>query len=110
VELAAQILIGAYLATNGLRVLSYVPQIVRVYKDKAGAQAISLSTWSFWTVSNLTTALYAAAILNDPFLSTVSAGNTACCGLVVAMVVAKRRGTPATCRSTAQVSGSGAAN
>ena len=34
-SLATELLIGVYLATNGLRVLSYVPQIVRVFKDKA---------------------------------------------------------------------------
>lgn len=108
-SLATQLLIGIYLVTNGLRVLSYVPQIVRVYKDKAGAQAISLGTWSFWTFSNLTTAAYALAILQDPFLLVVFGGNTACCGLLVGMVLAKRR-SPTTGESTARIAGSGAAS
>jgi hypothetical protein len=109
-SLATQMLIGLYLATNGLRVLSYVPQLVQVYKDKTGAQAISLGTWSFWTFSNLTTAAYALAVLQDPFLLIVFVGNTACCGLLVAMVLAKRRSRAATCASTARIAGSGAAS
>ena len=109
-SLATQLLIAIYLATNGLRVLSYVPQIVRVYKDKGGAQAISIGTWSFWTFSNLTTASYAFAILQDAFLFIVFAGNTGCCGLLVVMVLAKRRGKPPAFESAARVAGGDAAS
>lgn len=89
--LLTDILIGAYVATNGLRVLFYLPQMARIHRDADGASAIALSTWSFWTVSNATTSLYAAAVLHDPFLACISTANTICCALVVTMVVVKRK-------------------
>ena len=40
---------------NGLRVVSYLPQIVRVAQDKHGAPEISYATWLLWTAANATT-------------------------------------------------------
>ena len=94
-----EILITVYVATNGLRVASYLPQIVSVARDHAGAKVISITSWSFWTVSNATTALYAWAVVDDRLLSLMSAANTMCCAVVVAMVVVKRR-RPALLRSS----------
>lgn len=80
-----------YLAFNSVRVFSYVPQIISVAKDKSPAKAISLMTWSFWTFANLTTALYATFVVPDYLLSIMSYGNTLGCGIVVAMVICKRK-------------------
>ena len=89
--LLVQLLVGAYVATNGLRVLFYIPQILCVLKARDGAPAVSLATWTLWALSNATTSLYAGFILEDPFIALVSVGNTFCCGLVVAIVTIKRR-------------------
>lgn len=79
-----------YIGFNSVRVLSYIPQIFVVMKDKQGAKAISLITWSFWTGANLTTALYATIIAPDAWLAGMSYGNTLGCLIVVVMVVYKR--------------------
>ena len=84
-------LIGLYVLTNGLRVLSYVPQIVAVARDHSGAHAIALSTWTFWTIANATTSLYAFRVPGDVLLAVISAANAICCLTVVAIVVYKRR-------------------
>ena len=75
---------------NGLRVVSYLPQIVRVAQDKHGATAISYSTWLLWTAANATTGLYAHINLNDPALAAINWLNAACCALVIALTAYKR--------------------
>ena len=90
-SLAIDVLILVYFVTNGIRVLSYIPQIARIARDQTGAQAIALSTWSFWAVSNATTALYAWVVAEDLLLSVISACNAACCMAVVILVILKRR-------------------
>ena len=53
-------LIGwAYVLVNAGRVLSYLPQIVAVWRCSDGARSISLLTWSYWACSHLTASLYA---------------------------------------------------
>ena len=39
----------AFAVFSGLRTVSYVPQIVRIAKDRNGASAISYPTWMLWT-------------------------------------------------------------
>lgn len=80
----------AYGLTNGLRLLSYAPQIWCVARDKAGAQAISCLSWNLWTAANLTTALYAWTQWHDAVLTVVNAGNALCCAVVVLITCAKR--------------------
>ena len=86
-----EIIIGAYAITNSLRIFAYLPQIVTVLRASDRAEAVSLVTWAFWTLANIATTAYTAAILED-FLSTVIfAGNSACCAVVVFIVAWKRK-------------------
>lgn len=87
---ALKILMIAYAFFNGARVLSYVPQIIAASKDRTGAKAISLLTWGFWTMANLTTALYATYIVDDVLLMLMNIGNTFGCAVVFAIVWCKR--------------------
>lgn len=80
----------AYGATNALRLASYAPQILRVARDRDGAQAISCLSWNLWTAANATTALYAWTQLQDIALTLVNAANALCCVAVVAITLAKR--------------------
>ena len=80
-----------YFLLNTVRVFSYVPQIITVGKEKSTAKAISLLTWSFWTGANLITGMYATFVVKDTLLSLMSYGNTLGCGIVVAIVLYKRR-------------------
>ena len=81
----------AFATFSSLRVVSYLPQIMKVASDRNGASAISYSTWGLWTASNITTALYAAINLNDLFLSAVSALYATCCTIVILLTAIKRR-------------------
>jgi hypothetical protein len=75
---------------SSLRIVSYVPQIVKVARDKNGASAISCMTWSLWTFANLATAFYAAINLKDKYLTAVSGLYAICCVVVILLTIAKR--------------------
>jgi uncharacterized protein with PQ loop repeat len=81
----------AYLLTNACRVLTYVPQIVVVWRCRDGAQSISLMTWGSWSVSHLTALLYGALVFEDGFLVAVSLINLAGCGVVTWIAYRRRR-------------------
>lgn len=87
---AAQALLLAYGACNALRVVSYIPQIIRIAADRNGAKAISLATWWMWIAANATTALYAWIHLSDLPLAVLNGLNTLCCLLVVLLTAWKR--------------------
>ncbi|WP_428671920.1 hypothetical protein [Reyranella sp.] len=82
----------AFGASNALRLVSYLPQIVAVARDRHGAATISVSCWSIWIGANVSTALYAWAHLDDLSLVAVSVLNAAGCGTVLALALAKRFG------------------
>lgn len=90
-ELLLKAVVFLYFTLNAVRVFTYVPQIIAVAKEKSSAQAISLITWSFWTMANLTTGLYATVILHDVLLAIMSYGNTLGCSIVVGIVMVKRQ-------------------
>jgi hypothetical protein len=84
-------LIGwAYMLANTGRVLSYFPQIAAVWRCRDGARSLSLLTWSYWTLSHLTTTLYAAFVVEDGKLAAVSLGNLSCCTIVVVLASMRR--------------------
>ena len=85
-------LIGwAYVLVNAGRVLSYLPQIVAVWRCSDGARSISLLTWSYWACSHLTASLYAGIVIGDWKLLAVSLGNLASCTTVVLLTCWCRR-------------------
>lgn len=86
-------LIGLYFLTNTFRLVSYVPQIVQIYRQNDDVKAISLWTWGMWTASNFTTALYAALVLPqlDLLLVLLNLGNSLGCLSVIVLVIMKRR-------------------
>lgn len=86
-----ELVYGLFTLFNGVRVVSYLPQIVRIARDRNGAAAISYTTWASWTAANGSAGLYAAVNLGDPTLATLNLLNAACCLIVVFLTAAKRR-------------------
>lgn len=86
----ADLTLATFTFFNALRVFSYIPQIVRVARDRHGALAISYSTWGMWTGANLSTAAYAFVNVSDPWLGVISLFNTAGCAAVIALAIRKR--------------------
>jgi hypothetical protein len=87
----ADLTLTAFSFFNALMIVSYLPQILRVARDRFGATAISYSTWGMWTCANLSTAAYAIVNLEDAWLAVVSLMNTAGCLTVILLTGWKRR-------------------
>jgi hypothetical protein len=101
----AEISYGLFTLFNSVRVVSYLPQIIRVLRDENGASAISYATWGLWVAANATTGLYAAVNLSDMTLAILNLLNAACCVLVIGLTSMKRRRLrpiPATARPPAE--------
>ena len=79
-----------YLVTNSVRILTYIPQIIAVWRCRDGARAISLLTWGSWTVSNIAAVLYGMLVVNDTFFIAISTINLIGCGAVT-VIAAHRR-------------------
>ncbi|RTL65081.1 MAG: hypothetical protein EKK41_20675 [Hyphomicrobiales bacterium] len=91
-----------FLAFGSIRIVSYVPQMVRIARDANGASAISYTTWCMWTFANCTTALYAGVNLKDPFLALVSSAYALCCIAVISLTAVKRSRHRAKCRASTE--------
>ncbi len=79
-----------FTACNSLRVLAYVPQIMRIARDDAGAVAISYATWVLFGLSHLTTVAYAAIVAQDWRMALVFVANTTACVIILALTFMKR--------------------
>ena len=84
----------AFTVFSGIRLVSYLPQICKVARDRNGASAISYSTWTLWTGCHLSTGLYAVINLSDLLLAGASVLYALCCLAVIALTAAKRRRVP----------------
>lgn len=82
----------AFSATNGMRLLAYIPQIRKAAKDENGASAISYMTWSLFLIANISTVAYALVNRKDPGLALCFAANAMCCIAILAIALWKRRG------------------
>lgn len=87
----AEVTLVLFSAFNILRLVSYLPQIVRVARDRHGASAISFASWGMWVGANASTAAYALVNLGDPWLGAINVVNAACCVVVLALTFVKRR-------------------
>lgn len=105
----AAVIAWFYLATNSARLITYVPQIVAVWRCRDGARSISLLTWGSWTVSHFAAILYGIVVVPDLFFVCVSLVNLVSCAVVTAIAAQRRcqqrrrSVAPAACAGIAQV-------
>lgn len=81
----------AFTAINTVRILAYVPQIVKAARDRNGATAISYMTWGLFALSHLTTIAYALVCLGNALMALIFLGNVAACLAIVLVTAGKRR-------------------
>ncbi|VWX61572.1 conserved membrane hypothetical protein [Burkholderiales bacterium 8X] len=79
-----------YVITNAARLVTYIPQIVVVWRCRDGARSVSLLTWGSWVVANLSATLYGALVVRDTFFTAISIINLVCCAMVT-VIAARRR-------------------
>jgi len=83
--------LAAFTLFNGLRLVSYFPQVYLILRDSNGAAAISYATWTMWCACHIATGLYAVVNLGDWPLAAACALYATCCLTVIGITVAKRR-------------------
>lgn len=79
-----------YLVTNSARVLTYVPQIVTVWRCRDGARSLSLITWWSWVVSHMAAIAYGLLVVHDAYFVAISTINFACCTTVACTATLRR--------------------
>ena len=80
----------AFTATNALRALFFVPQVVAVARSDNGARDISLATWWMWTLNNGLGAWYACVAIHHTELALSFAASAVACVVTIAITMFKR--------------------
>jgi MFS family permease len=83
--------VGLFAACNSVRVVAYLPQILKAAADKNGASAISYTTWSMFLAAHLSTVAYALINRSDWGLAACFAVNAVCCVAILGVAYWKRR-------------------
>ena len=85
------LLVNAFTATNSLRALFYLPQIVAVHRSVDGARDIALLTWWMWVANNALGAIYANVVMQHTALAWSFWASTAACVLTIGLTLRARR-------------------
>ena len=80
----------AFALLNGGRLIAYMPQIMCIHRDRNGAAAVSLLTWSAFTAANLATVSYSLTVSSDLVVASVFALNAVCCVAITCLVACRR--------------------
>lgn len=87
---SADLAMFAFTAINSVRVIAYVPQIMRVARDTDGAQAISCTTWIMFALSHLSAVAYAMLTVDDRWMAMVFAANFIASTSILTLTLYKR--------------------
>ena len=85
------VILAVFAGMNSIRILAYLPQIVKAARDSNGASAISYTTWSLFLVSHITTILYAIVCLGDLLMAAIFLGNAFACLTIILIALRNRR-------------------
>ena len=76
---------------SAVRIIAYVPQVLKAASDKNAVSSISLTTWFLSLVANLSTVAYALIDRSDWGMAACFTGNAACCVAILLITCWKRR-------------------
>ena len=99
---ATEVIVIAFAVTNSLRVVAYLPQIVRLIRDQSGAAAVSTCTWMLFLVSHVATAAYAGVVLEELWMCLVFVANALCSTAIVILTCMRRRQSTPACNQTVE--------
>jgi hypothetical protein len=80
----------AFTVLNGARIVAYLPQIICVYRDRAGASSVSMMTWGMFFSANIATVFYALTVSRDTIVAGIFAANAVACIFIFALILRKR--------------------
>lgn len=86
----AEYSVTAFAVLNGARVIAYVPQIRCLTRDNSNAAAVSLVTWTLFSLANAATVAYALLVINDPLMAGIFLSNLLGC-LIIVVIIARKR-------------------
>lgn len=90
--LTEQITLTIFTFCNAVRVLGYLPQIMRSLNDRTGGASTSRTTWIVFFASNTSTLVYALVNLKDVLMATLFGINALCCAVIAVLTLWKRYG------------------
>ena len=88
---STEIVVLAFAATNGLRIIAYVPQIMRLARAESGAVAVSSCTWALFLMSNLSTPAYTSVVVGELWMTLVFVTNAVFSAAIVVLIALSRR-------------------
>lgn len=84
-SLSFMLLASAYLLTNALGMVAYVPQIWSVCRDPDARSQVVTLTWWVWTVGGITELFYAVLVARQWTWGLIALAHAAACGAVAIM-------------------------
>lgn len=81
----ADLSLVVFAACNGLRIAAYLPQMLKLARTPGAAHAFCFATWTLFAAANVSTAIYAWAVLGDSLIGGVHALGSLCCGALIGL-------------------------
>lgn len=91
VQAMKQFIEWLYAVNGAVVVFCYIPQIWALWKDRTGAQSISVKMWAYWSFSQCISIAYMLLVVENHFLLTFSIGHLLGCAAVALLAVWRRR-------------------
>jgi hypothetical protein len=88
---AADLSLLAFAACNALRVVAYLPQMLKLYCHPGAAASFSYASWWLFTAANASTAAYGQLVVGDAVLAVLSAFSAACCVVLIGIASWRQR-------------------
>jgi hypothetical protein len=82
--------VTAFTVLNGARIVAYLPQMICVHRDRAGALSASMVTWGMFFTANLATVFYALTVSGDRIIAGLFTANAFASIAIFSLILRKR--------------------